>query len=248
MQYRRETTDPQDEIFDVLTQDGELTGERAARWLVHQNGLWHPAFHLWIAWATPEGLRVLLQRRSLTKDTMPGRVDVSVGGHFKAGEFVPGQPLAPLMLAAIVREVNEELGFRLEPSVIQWLGTRWSEAVQANICDREVQYLYFWLRDGPLVAIEPDPREVAALLAVSVRGLLELLEQERMSVEAPVLWSSESGAGSTRSVQAVTFADLVPGRQRYWRVVLHLLEQNAAKGEVPTEPLVLHEESEADAG
>jgi hypothetical protein len=30
--------------------------------------------------------------------------------------------------------------------------------------------------------------------------------------------------------------------------VLHLLEQNAAKGEVPTEPLVLHEESEADAG
>jgi hypothetical protein len=179
---------------------------------------------------------------------MPGRVDVSVGGHFKAGEFVPGQPLAPLMLAAIVREVNEELGFRLEPSVIQWLGTRWSEAVQANICDREVQYLYFWLRDEPLVAIEPDPREVAALLAVSVRGLLELLEQERMSVEAPVLWSSESGAGSTRSVQAVTFADLVPGRQRYWRVVLHLLEQNAAKGEVPTEPLVLHEESEADAG
>jgi hypothetical protein len=53
MQYRRETTDPQDEVFDVLTQAGELTGERAARWLVHQNGLWHPAFHLCIACGLP---------------------------------------------------------------------------------------------------------------------------------------------------------------------------------------------------
>ena len=241
MQYRQETTDPQDEMFDILTSNGDLTGETAARWLVHQNGLWHPAFHLWVAWSSPEGLRVLLQRRSLTKDTMPGRVDVSVGGHFRAGEFVPGRPFAPTVLAAIAREVREELGCAFEPSVVHWLGTRWSQAKQANVCDREVQYLYLWLRHEPLVAFEPDPREVAALLAVSVRGLLELLEQERLSVEASVLWSSESGAGSSRSVQTLTLADFVPGRQRYWRVVLHLFEQIAARGELPTEPLVLRD-------
>ncbi len=248
MQYGRETTDPQNEIFDILTSNGELTGETAARWLVHRNGLWHPAFHLWIAWSSPDGLRVLLQRRSLTKDTMPGRVDVSVGGHFQAGEFVPGRPLAPSVLAAIAREVREELGCAFEPSSVQWLGTRWSEATQANVCDREVQYLYLWLRHEPLVAVEPDPREVAALLAVSVRGLLELLEQERPSVEAPVLWSSESGVEPTRSGEAVSLADLVPGRQRYWRLILRLLEQIEVRGEFPTELLELRDTSAAETG
>jgi len=235
------TTDPQDERFDVLTADGTLAGETATRGDVHRRGLWHPAFHLWIAWRDGEQWSVLVQRRSLTKDTMPGKVDVSVGGHFRAGEYVPGDPEAAPVLRALQRELLEELGLEADPRSFRWVGRRWSESRMPGIVDREVQELYVWLVTRLPAPLAPDAREVAAVLAVPGRELRCLLQRDVAAVDAAVLWPVAETGRSER----LTRSDLVPGRRAYWLALLRLLER-WMRGE-STAPLLLHDAWSAEA-
>src|ERR1700730_13316269 len=92
------------ELIDVLTPDGEPTGIRKPKALIHRDGDWHRAAHIWIA--TNDG-RILLQRLSLQKENHPGLWDVSAAGHVSSGESV---------VDSAVREAEEELGLRIDPS------------------------------------------------------------------------------------------------------------------------------------
>jgi isopentenyl-diphosphate delta-isomerase type 1 len=86
------------EMFQLVDKDGNPAGQ-ATREECHGNPLLvHLVVHLHVL--GPDG-KLLLQRRSMTKDTNPGRWDTSVGGHVRAGEDV---------LAALKRETREELG------------------------------------------------------------------------------------------------------------------------------------------
>ena len=80
---------------------------------VHRDGDWHRSIHLWLADANG---RLLLQRRSLYKDTHPGMLDVSCAGHITEDDGVT---------ETAVREAEEELGLRLSVAQLEsaWLGT-----------------------------------------------------------------------------------------------------------------------------
>lgn len=86
-----------DEVFDVVNERDEVTGQ-ATRGEVHARKLFHRAVHVLARGA--DG-RVFLQKRSLAKDTSPGRWDSSCSGHVDAGEDYA---------AAAVRELREEIG------------------------------------------------------------------------------------------------------------------------------------------
>ena len=74
------TTDPQNEVFDVVNEKDEVVGE-AIRGEVHRNPkLIHRAVHIWVLNDRGE---ILLQQRSLTKDKAPGQWDISCAGHVK---------------------------------------------------------------------------------------------------------------------------------------------------------------------
>ncbi len=235
-----ETTDPQDEAFDVLTPDGALAGWTVPRGEAHRLGLWHPAFHLWVAWCEEGRIALLLQRRSLTKDTMPGRIDVSVGGHFRAGEYRADCPAAPSVLAAVGRELEEELGVVSEPGAVQWFGTRWSVWQAGGVVDREVQQLYLWLVPQPPRTLRPDPREVAAVLAVPAQALRAVLAGHAERAPATVLWESGSLVEPSFRAGAIRLDDLVPGRTRYWLAVLDYLEGIVRGQRLP--PLVIRDD------
>ncbi|MCX7624035.1 MAG: NUDIX domain-containing protein [Thermomicrobium sp.] len=234
---RPPTTDPQDERLDVLTAEGARTGTTASRGEVHARGLWHPAFHLWIAYQERGEFTVLLQRRSLTKDTMPGKVDVSVGGHFRAGEYDPGNRGSRRVLRAVCRELAEELGLAVDPGVLRWVGTRWSEACSAGVVDREVQELFVWLPARRPERLVPDPREVSAVLAVPVGALRRLLG-DGVEADVVVLWRDGT---EPLGREHVGRADLVPGRGGYWLAMLELLERWRHGQEF--EPLVLRDQA-----
>lgn len=55
-----------------------------ARGDVHRDGDWHRSTHVWIV--DCESARVVVQRRSLGKDTFPGMWDISAAGHVNASE------------------------------------------------------------------------------------------------------------------------------------------------------------------
>ena len=86
------------EMFQLVDRRGHPAGS-AAREECHGNPrLIHLVVHCHVF--DPRG-RLLLQKRSMAKDTNPGRWDTSVGGHVMAGEPVRD---------ALLREAREELG------------------------------------------------------------------------------------------------------------------------------------------
>ncbi len=90
------------EPFDLVTCDGETTGVVAPRWLCHLMGLCHRTVHLVLR--TPQDW-LALQVRGRHVD-WPGRLDLSVTGHVRAGLS---------WQQAIQREAAEELGLDLSP-------------------------------------------------------------------------------------------------------------------------------------
>ena len=73
------------EYFDIIDEQGRLTGETAERSVAHRLGLRHRTAHVWVIRHEPDGIRVLLQQRSLNKDSFPGQWDTSSAGHIPAG-------------------------------------------------------------------------------------------------------------------------------------------------------------------
>lgn len=155
-----------EERFDVLDEQGRPTGETKPRSSVHRDGDWHRAVHVWIVDAED---RVLLQRRSPAKDLAGGKIDVTVGGHLRAGEAWPHA----------LREVEEEIGVPVDVMDVQRLGTVRSERVYEHAVDRELQEVFAMRRDAPLDDYRLDPREVDTLYAVPLARAVELWRDGR---------------------------------------------------------------------
>ncbi len=93
-----------EEFFDVYNADGSWRG-LFPRSECHGNPeLIHKSVHVVVFDSTCR--KILLQKRSMSKDIQPGKWDTAVGGHVAAGESVE---------AAARRELAEELGIAGEP-------------------------------------------------------------------------------------------------------------------------------------
>ena len=74
------------ELFDILEEDGTPSGQQKPIALVHQDGDLHGASHIFIVREKEGSMQVLLQKRSQNKDSFPGCWDTSSAGHLDAGE------------------------------------------------------------------------------------------------------------------------------------------------------------------
>jgi isopentenyl-diphosphate delta-isomerase type 1 len=89
-----------DEWFDIVDENGKVTG-RAPRSVCHSGpGMLHAVIHIHII---NKKNRIFLQKRSQIKEIQPGMWDTAVGGHISSGENIED---------AIKRESFEELGIR----------------------------------------------------------------------------------------------------------------------------------------
>jgi 8-oxo-dGTP pyrophosphatase MutT (NUDIX family) len=93
------------ECWDLLDGDGRPTGRLAIRGKPLPEGGRHLVVHVYLV--NPEG-RFLIQKRSMLKELCPGAWDVT-GGAVLAGED---------SRQGALREVEEELGLRLEPEAL----------------------------------------------------------------------------------------------------------------------------------
>ncbi|MGN0205583.1 MAG: NUDIX domain-containing protein [Coprococcus sp.] len=89
------------EMLDIVDENGEPTGETVERSAAHANGIRHRTSHVWLLRKRPDGIEVLLQKRSEGKDSFPGCYDISSAGHIPAGMGFKESAL---------RELKEELG------------------------------------------------------------------------------------------------------------------------------------------
>ena len=158
------------EIFDIVNDSDKVIGS-ASRYEVHKRGLKHRSVHLLIF--NKQG-SVLLQKRSMEKDTFPGTWDSSVSGHVDSGEDYD---------ESVIRESWEELGIKFEgvPEKI----------FKVDACketDNEFSWVYRHLSSGPF---SPNANEISEIKWFSKETLDDsnLRDSSVFSPAFSLIWS-----------------------------------------------------------
>ena len=197
-----------DELLDILDDAGRPTGEIAPKGEAHRLGLWHRCFHCWICGSDSEGPYVLLQRRAATKDTWPGYLDTTAAGHLSAGE----KTLDGL------REVEEELGLRVDPEELVSLGTRKVEQRIRGGYDREFHEVFLLADDTPPERLCLQEEEVEAVYRLGLDDVDELYE----TGSAPAREHTQGNPSTTR----INLTELVPQNEDYLAQVVRAARQH----------------------
>jgi len=148
--------DPAGEWFEVVDEQDRVVG-RARRRECHGNpALVHRTAHVVIR--SGDG-RILLQKRSATKDIQPGRWDTAVGGHLCPGESYE---------QAAQREMAEEIGIRPPHAALQHL----FDARIRNAIEAENVRVFGLTHEGPFTAQADEVAELRFWSAAEVTAAL----------------------------------------------------------------------------
>jgi len=146
--------DQETELFQLVDRQGKPVGS-ATRKECHGNpALIHLVIHCHVLDAQGQ---LLLQKRSLTKDTNPGRWDTSVGGHVSAGEPVRD---------ALLREAREELGLDAAEAV-----RLYAYLMEGSFESEYAECFLLETREAP----RPDPQEIEEAHYFSVEQVQAML-------------------------------------------------------------------------
>jgi len=135
-----------EEIFDVVNELDEVV-DALPRSAVHRLGLLHRAIHVLVLNARGE---IFLQKRSLSKDTHPGKWDSSCSGHVDQGEDYD---------TSAIRELGEELGITIEAAP--------ERLFKIDACaetDHEFVWVYRLEHEGPFT-LHPEEIETGEWFA-----------------------------------------------------------------------------------
>lgn len=128
--YNPNTTDNQQEVYDVVNEQDEVIGTATRRQVHADPSLIHRAAGGYIINRKKE---LLMQKRSATKDMFPLRWAFSVGGHVDSGDTYE---------KAALRELKEELGIEVPLHFVE------KRYVQHEH-ETEFWAIYLGLHDGP---------------------------------------------------------------------------------------------------
>jgi len=99
------------EFFDVVDEDDNVIG-KVSREECHNRGLIHRSVMFFIF---DDEDKVLVTKRTKTKDFFPGYWSIVLGGHVHAGEGYD---------EAVVREIEEEIGLKANPFFLAFFKKR----------------------------------------------------------------------------------------------------------------------------
>ena len=133
---------------------------------------------------------MLFQRRSSSKDSWAGALDVAVGGHLRAGES----------LAETVREAEEEIGLVVTLDDLTRLGRRFAHSARGT--DNEVQEVFALRSDLGLAGYRLHPDEVEGVVTVALDDAIALFDGDREVVPALELRRG-SGTGVPKAIEIV---------------------------------------------
>jgi len=205
------------EQFDILDCTGRKTGARIGRDEAHAAGVWHGAFHCLMAYRGEGRVRALFQKRSRDKKIAPGLFDVSVGGHYAAGEDAA---------TAGPREIREELGLAVPfPSLVP-LGRRvFVYCFTKGVFEYEFQDVFLLPLEARPENLVLQAEEVDAVLELEVEEGIAFFSGKRDAAQGQLL-----GGLQRRETITVTQREFVPCIDSYYLKLL-LLAQRYFRGD-----------------
>ena len=158
------------ELFDVLDEDGRRTGETVTRDEAHAKGIYHRAVVLYLV---NDKNQVLMQKRSKTLKVWPGCWDVTSAGHVDAGE---------LSEDCAIRELYEELGIKVEPQDMRYIGAYRSNKIHGTIHDCHFNEFFVAHKDVDTKDIKLQLSEVEQIKWVNFADFKRLTQSRDSSL------------------------------------------------------------------
>lgn len=156
------------EYFDILDQNGKLTGEKKLRSDVHRDGDWHKAIHIWIINQNGE---ILLQRRCATKDSNPNMLDISCAGHLSSGDN---------SLDGALRELKEELNIDIQASELVYIKTlKRSSRYTTTFINNEFDDLYILRTTLKIDDMKFQKEEISEIFYVPYNKFKEMVKNKQ---------------------------------------------------------------------
>ena len=157
-----------EELIDIVTKNGELTGEFATKSKIHKKGYYHNTAHIWLY---TKSKQILLQQRAKTKAIYPLLWDVSVAGHIDSGENITQGAL---------REIKEEIDLSLTENCLIKIGVFECFKTYANgMIDNEFHHTFIGELNVSIDLLNPQKEEVEALKLVSFDDFEKLLNNSK---------------------------------------------------------------------
>ena len=158
--------DKDNELLQVLDENGNPTGRFEKREIVHVNKLFHNEVALWII--DKENKKVLLQRRSPNKKQNPNKLALCAG-HVVGDETID---------EALEKEAKEELGIDIKDCNVKKLITI-KRTVPRNHC---FIHHYYISKAIPIENITIQKEELSEVLYMDYEHLKSLVKQNRDEV------------------------------------------------------------------
>ncbi|MFI5412548.1 MAG: NUDIX domain-containing protein [Candidatus Micrarchaeales archaeon] len=145
-----------DELVDILDENGNKTGVSKTKTEAHAKGLWHQVSHVWIYNSEEE---ILIQKRSMQKESWPGLWDISAAGHLAAGETP---------IDGALREMLEEIGIKAIPEEIKQIMMRkYSGHPTPNYYSNEFCYIYIYKTDKMPTKLQKEEVEAVKFIPIA---------------------------------------------------------------------------------
>lgn len=157
-----------EELFDVLNEFGQPTGEVKERTLVHRDGDWHRAVHIWIINGMGD---ILLQRRCESKDSDPNMLDISCAEHLTSGDDV---------IMGAIRECKEELNLDVVESDLEYITTlKRSPKHSDGFIDNEFDDLFILRTDKQIEDLKYQEEEISEIFFVPYKDFKKMVEEKK---------------------------------------------------------------------
>jgi len=157
-----------DERIDIVTLNGEPTGDSCMKSFAHEHGLLHASVHIWFYTKSGD---ILIQKRSKNKDIYPNLWDISVAGHIASKETA---------IHSAVREIKEEIGLSIAKESLSYKGIWTEKHSHANgMVDHEVHHIYITELSLSLESLIPQKEEVSELKLISIHQLEKSINQKK---------------------------------------------------------------------
>lgn len=154
-----------EEYLDVLDKYGNKTGEKKLRSEIHKNGDWHRAVHIWVI--RFDG-KILIQKRSLSKDSSPGLWDPIHGGHIATGKS---------SIETAIEELHEELGLEVLEGDLKYQFTYTKDKIDGDQhINRSFLDVYFVIIDFSLSNLKLQKEEVSEVRLITLEELQNMVE------------------------------------------------------------------------
>lgn len=161
------------ELLQSFNENGSPSDQPVTRLTAHQKGILHGASHSYLYKWQGDELFILLQQRSLNKDSFPGGWDISSAGHMEYGSD---------FLKTAQKEIFEELGIAVPETDLEALFEQriYKEDIfhDEDFIDNEINKIYALETDCDPKSLKFQPEEVAQAVWMSACDILTELRND----------------------------------------------------------------------